>query len=64
MDIFKKHQLQIARKTLNMPDALIEIMGGMTKEEAKKVIRKNKSQKTGGNSYHGRNSRYRLQSRA
>ena len=38
MDIFKKHQLQIARKTLNMPDALIEIMGGMTKEEAKEVI--------------------------
>jgi hypothetical protein len=34
------HQLQIAKKTLQMPDAMVGVMGGMTKEEAKEILRK------------------------
>lgn len=36
----EKHQLKIAKKTLKMPDAMVGIMGGMTKEEARKIIKK------------------------
>jgi hypothetical protein len=36
----EKHQLRIARQTYNMPDAMIGVMGGgMTREEARRVIR-------------------------
>jgi mannose-6-phosphate isomerase-like protein (cupin superfamily) len=35
------HQIQIAKKTLKMPDAMVGVMGGMTKEEAKEILRKN-----------------------
>jgi len=34
------HQIQIAKKTLRMPDAMLGVMGGMTKEEAKEILRK------------------------
>jgi hypothetical protein len=34
------HQIQIAKKTLKMPDAMVGVMGGMTKEEAKEILRK------------------------
>ena len=34
------HQLQIAKKTLDMNDVGAAIMGGMTKDEAKKVVEK------------------------
>jgi hypothetical protein len=34
------HQLQIAKKTLKMPDQMVGVMGGMTKEEAKEILRK------------------------
>jgi len=34
------HQLQIAKRTLGMNDVGAAIMGGMTKEEAKKVVEK------------------------
>lgn len=34
------HQIQIAKKTLRMPDEMVGVMGGMTKEEAKDVLRK------------------------
>ena len=40
LDIFQKHQLRIAKDTLKMSDAGTLIMGGMTKEEAKNIIRK------------------------
>ena len=40
LDIFQKHQLRIAKDTLKMSDAGTLIMGGMTKEEAKDIIRK------------------------
>jgi len=33
------HRLNIARKTLKMNDTFAKIMGGMTKEEARKVIK-------------------------
>jgi hypothetical protein len=36
----QKHQLKIAKKTLTMSDAGALISGGMTKEEAREVIRK------------------------
>lgn len=42
MDVFKKHQLAIARRTLRMPDALLNMIGGMTKEEARKILEKEK----------------------
>jgi len=38
MDVFDKHQLKIARDTLKMSDAGARIMGGMTKDEARRVI--------------------------
>ena len=40
MNIFEKNQLNIARKTLKMNDVMINVMGGMTKEEAKKIIQR------------------------
>ena len=36
----EKHGLKIARDTLRMPDVMARIMGGPTKEEAKRIIRK------------------------
>lgn len=35
-----RHQIEIAKRTLRMPDALLGIMGGPTKEEAKEILRK------------------------
>lgn len=40
MSIFDFHQLKIARATLMMSDVGALIMGGMTKDEARKIIRK------------------------
>ncbi len=40
MNVFDKHQLRIARDTLKMSDEGALIMGGMTKEEARKVIKR------------------------
>jgi len=40
MNVFKKHQLAIARKTLKMSDEAVFILGGMTKDEAKRIIKK------------------------
>jgi hypothetical protein len=34
------HQIQIAKKTLRMPGAMANVMGGMTKEEAKEILSK------------------------
>jgi len=36
----EKHQLAIAKKTLKMPDVMVAVMGGLTKAEAKDVIKK------------------------
>ena len=40
LSVFDKHQLQIAKRTLELSDVGALIMGGMTKEEARKVIKK------------------------
>lgn len=40
MDTFDKHQLRIARHTLKLSDVGAMIMGGMTKEEARQIIKK------------------------
>ena len=39
LTIPEKHQLKIAKSTLKMTDIGARIMGGMTKEEAKEVIK-------------------------
>lgn len=36
----ERHQLNIARKTLRMSDAGAMIMGGMTKDEARAIIKR------------------------
>mgnify|MGYP001607644019 CR=1 FL=1 len=40
MDIGLRHQLKIAKKTLTLSDVGVKIMGGMTKDEAREIIRK------------------------
>lgn len=40
LTVFEKHQLAIARRTLKMPGAMAEIMGGMTKEEAAMIVKR------------------------
>jgi hypothetical protein len=40
MNVFEKHQLNIAKKTLKMNDVGVLIMGGMTKDEARQIILK------------------------
>jgi len=40
LSVFDKHQLAIAYKTMKMSDAGALIMGGMTKAEAKEIIKK------------------------
>ena len=35
MNVFKKHQFNIAKDTLRMTDGGAYVMGGMTKEEAR-----------------------------
>lgn len=39
-DIFAKHQIAIAKKTLRMSDEMARVLGGMTKEEARAVLQK------------------------
>ena len=36
----EKHQLAIAKKTLKITDLAVELLGGMTKKEAKEIIKK------------------------
>ncbi len=38
LTIPEQHQLKIARRTLNMPDAMVGVMGGMTKEQASQIV--------------------------
>ena len=38
LEVGAKHQLRIARATLNMPDAIAAVMGGMTKEDARRIV--------------------------
>ena len=38
LDVFQKHQKKIAISTLKMSDAGASIMGGMSKDEARKFL--------------------------
>lgn len=38
-DVFKKHQLAIAKRTLKAPDAMVAVMGGMDKDEARRFLK-------------------------
>ena len=38
LSVFDKHRLKIARQTIRMNDAFINVMGGMTREEAYRTI--------------------------
>ena len=40
MDVFAKHQIKIAKSTLRMSDAGALIMGGMTKDYARAILRR------------------------
>ena len=40
IDVFAKHQIKIAKRTLEMSDIGARIMGGMTKPEAREVLKK------------------------
>jgi len=44
-DPFSYHQRRIARQTLNMPDAMVGVMGGPNKEEAKAILARKKVNK-------------------
>lgn len=33
----EKHRLRIAKNTLKMPDAILGVMGGMTKTQARQI---------------------------
>jgi hypothetical protein len=37
-DVARKHQLRIARRTLELSDEGAAILGGMTKDEARKIL--------------------------
>ena len=37
LNIFQQHQYKIAEQTLKMPKAMVGVMGGMTKAEARLI---------------------------
>lgn len=39
-DVFHHHQTLVAKKTLRMPDAMVNVLGGQTKEEAREHLKK------------------------
>jgi hypothetical protein len=41
-DPFEYHKLRIAKKTLLMPDEILGVIGGMTKEQAQAIVDKNR----------------------
>ncbi len=40
MDVFTKHQIKIAKATLRYSDAGARIMGGMSKDYARDILRR------------------------
>jgi hypothetical protein len=40
LSVPQKHQLRIAKQTLNMPDAAVGIAGGPSKQEAREIIKR------------------------
>jgi len=46
LTVLEKHQLAVARRTLKMPDAMVAVMGTITKAEAQEIVeRLSKKQK-------------------
>jgi hypothetical protein len=41
-DVFMEHQIKIAKATLKMNDVGVAVMGGMSKDEAREILRKAK----------------------
>jgi hypothetical protein len=41
MNVFTKHQVAIAKKTLTLSDAGALVLGGMTKDQARKILKDN-----------------------
>jgi hypothetical protein len=41
MDVIVKHQIKIAKATLKMNDVGVAVMGGMSKDEARDILKKN-----------------------
>lgn len=41
-DVARNHQLKIAKRTLELSDVGAKILGGMTKEEAREILRRKK----------------------
>ena len=44
-DVAREHQLRVARATLKMSDIIVRVMGGMTKDEARRVLREEREEK-------------------
>jgi hypothetical protein len=40
LTVFERHQLKIARDSLRMPDAMLGVMGGPSKAEAREIIKR------------------------
>ena len=40
LSVFDKKQIKMALTTITMPDAMANVMGGMTKAEAEKILKK------------------------
>jgi hypothetical protein len=40
LDVFDRHQLKIAKDSLRMPQAVLGVMGGPSKPEARRIILK------------------------
>lgn len=40
-DVFTKHQIEVAKRTMNTPDAIVNFIGKITKAEAKEILLKN-----------------------
>ena len=40
LSVFEQHQKNIAISTLKMPDAMVGVMGGMNKNEARAFLKK------------------------
>lgn len=40
LTVFEQNQLKVAKATLGLSDVFVKIMGGMTKEEAHKILEK------------------------
>ena len=39
LTVFEKHMLKIAKDTLRMPDAMVGVMGGPSKDEAREIVK-------------------------